>query len=122
MNNLKKYILFLALCSMAFFTSCDDDNESVPQFGTINITINVSNAGDWPSDGTVFCSLDKTWPPSGAPYKSVTLTSSQVSSGSISLTFEGLEFDTYALFRFDPFVIFAPSTNSSIFCCLLPSL
>ena len=97
MNNLKKYVLFLALCSMALFTSCDDDNESVPQFGTINITINVSNAGDWPADGTVFCSLDKTWPPSGAPYKSVTLTSSQVSSGSISLTFEGLDFDTYAL-------------------------
>ena len=41
MNNLKKYILFLALCSMALFTSCDDDNESVPQFGTINITINA---------------------------------------------------------------------------------
>ena len=56
-----------------------------------------SNAGDWPSDGTVFCSLDKAWPPSGAPYKSVTLTSSQVSGGSISLTFDGLDFDTYAL-------------------------
>ena len=39
MNNLRKYILFIALCSMALFTSCDDDNNECPQFGTINITI-----------------------------------------------------------------------------------
>ena len=79
---------------MFIFTGCEDNNDNPPTSGTLNITINVSNAGDWPSEGTVFCSLDKTWPPTGAPYKSVTLISSNVSNGVVELVFEDLDFDS----------------------------
>ena len=97
MNTITKNLSILILCSMFIFTGCEDNNDNPPTSGTLNITINVSNAGDWPSEGTVFCSLDKVWPPTGAPYKSVTLISSNVSNGVVELVFEDLDFDTYAL-------------------------
>jgi len=97
MNTLKKMSLFSVIFSMLFLTSCEDDSSDPATSGTLNITINVTNPEAWPSEGTVFCSLDKSWPPSGAPYKSVVLQSSQVQNGQISLVFEELDFDTYKL-------------------------
>ena len=89
--------LFSVIFSMLFLVSCEDDSSDPATSGTLNITINVTNPEAWPSEGTVFCSLDKSWPPSGAPYKSVVLQSSQVQNGQISLVFEELDFDTYKL-------------------------
>mgnify|MGYP001480931409 CR=1 FL=1 len=97
MNTLKKISLFSVIFSMLFLVSCEDDSSDPATSGTLNITINVTNPEAWPSEGTVFCSLDKSWPPSGAPYKSVVLQSSQVQNGQISLVFEELDFDTYKL-------------------------
>ena len=97
MNTLKKMSLFSVIFSMLFLVSCEDDSSDPATSGTLNITINVTNPEAWPSEGTVFCSLDKSWPPSGAPYKSVVLQSSQVQNGQISLVFEELDFDTYKL-------------------------
>ena len=97
MNIIKKLSLLSLIASMFFLVSCDDDSSDPATSGTLNISINLTNPDSWPSEGTVFCSLDKTWPPSGAPYKSVVLQSSQVDNGTISLVFEDLDFDTYAL-------------------------
>jgi hypothetical protein len=97
MNTLKKMSLFSVIFSMLFLVSCEDDSSDPATSGTLNITINVTNPEAWPSEGTVFCSLDKSWPPSGAPYKSVVLQSSQVQNGQISLVFDNLDFDTYKL-------------------------
>jgi hypothetical protein len=97
MNTLKKMSFFTVIFSMLFLVSCEDDSSDPATSGTLNITINVTNPEAWPSEGTVFCSLDKSWPPSGAPYKSVVLQSSQVQNGQISLVFEELDFDTYKL-------------------------
>ena len=97
MNTFKKMSLFSVIFSMLFLVSCEDDSSDPATSGTLNITINVTNPEAWPSEGTVFCSLDKSWPPSGAPYKSVVLQSSQVQNGQISLVFEELDFDTYKL-------------------------
>jgi len=95
-----KKISFLSLIfTSLFLISCSDsdENSDPATSGTLNITVNVSNPEAWPTEGTVFVSLDKTWPPSGAPYKSVVLQSSQMQNGVISLIFEDLDFDTYAL-------------------------
>ena len=97
MNTFKKISLFSVIFSMFFLVSCEDDSSDPATSGTLYITINVTNPEAWPSEGTVFCSLDKSWPPSGAPYKSVVLQSSQVQNGQISLVFEELDFDTYKL-------------------------
>ena len=97
MNILKKLSLMSLILGSLFLVSCEDDDDEPATSGTLNITLNLSNAEAWPSEGTVFCSLDKTWPPSGAPYKSVVLQSTQVQNGVISLVFEDLDFDTYAL-------------------------
>ena len=95
-----KKISFLSLIfTSLFLISCSDsdENSDPATSGTLNITVNVSNPEAWPSEGTVFVSLDKSWPPTGAPYKSVVLQSSQMQNGVISLIFEDLDFDTYAL-------------------------
>jgi len=97
MNTFKKISLFSVIFSMLFLVSGEDDSSDPATSGTLNIKINVTNPEAWPSEGTVFCSLDKSWPPSGAPYKSVVLQSSQVQNGQISLVFDNLDFDTYKL-------------------------
>ena len=97
MNIIKKLSLFTIVFSMLFLVSCEDDSSDPATSGTLNISINLTNPDSWPSEGTVFCSLDKTWPPSGAPYKSIVLQSAQVQNGQISLVFEDLDFDTYKL-------------------------
>ena len=78
MNIIKKLSLFTVVFSMLFLVSCEDDSSDPATSGTLNISINLTNPDSWPAEGTVFCSLDKTWPPSGAPYKSVVLQSAQV--------------------------------------------
>ena len=83
MNIIKKLSLLSLIASMFFLVSCDDDSSDPATSGTLNISINLTNPDSWPADGTVFCSLDKTWPPSGAPYKSVVLQSAQVNNGTI---------------------------------------
>ena len=65
MNTFKKMSLFSVIFSMLFLVSCEDDSSDPATSGTLNITINVTNPEAWPSEGTVFCSLDKSWPPSG---------------------------------------------------------
>ena len=97
MNIIKKLSLFSIVFSILFLVSCEDDSSDPATSGTLNISINLTNPDSWPAEGTVFCSLDKTWPPSGAPYKSVVLQSAQVQNGQISLVFEDLDFDTYKL-------------------------
>ena len=97
MNIAKKLTVFSVLFSMLFLVSCDSDSDDPATSGTLNVTINFTNAEAWPADGTVFCSMDSVWPPQGAPYKSTTLQSSQVQNGVISLVFEDIEFNTYKL-------------------------
>jgi hypothetical protein len=83
---------------MMFFVSCGDSDGSDPATtGTLNITVNVSNPEAWPSEGTVFLSLETNWPPQGPPYKSAVVTSSDAVNGVISTVFEDLAFGTYKL-------------------------
>ena len=97
MNIAKKLTVLSLIFSMLFLVSCEDDNDDPATSGTLNITVNVSNPEAWPSEGTVFMSMDSVWPPTGAPYKSTTLLSSQVQNGVISVVFEDIEFNTYKL-------------------------
>ena len=97
MNITKKLSLLTLVFSMLFVVSCDSDNDDPATSGTLNITVNVANPESWPSEGTVFMSMDSEWPPTGAPYKSTTLLSSQVQNGVISAVFEDIEFNTYKL-------------------------
>jgi len=97
MNIVKKITLATLALSMMFVVSCEDSGSDPATTGTLNLTINLSNAEAWPSDGTVFVSMDKNWPPTGAPYKSTVVTSSQVQNGALNVTFEDLDFDSYAL-------------------------
>ena len=97
MNILRKKIIAMLALLMIFFVSCEDNDSDPATSGTLNLTINISNAEAWPSEGTVFVSLDKTWPPTGAPYKSVVVSSSQVQAGVLSIMFDELDFDTYKL-------------------------
>ena len=92
MNIAKKLTVLSLIFSMLFLVSCEDDNDDPATSGTLNITVNVSNPEAWPSEGTVFMSMDSVWPPTGAPYKSTTLLSSQVQNGVISVVFEDIEF------------------------------
>ena len=97
MNILKKTTLATLALSTIFFVSCEDNGSDPATSGTLNLTINISNPEQWPSEGTVFVSIDKTWPPSGAPYKSTVVTSAQVQAGVLNIVFEELDFDSYAL-------------------------
>ena len=97
MNIIKKTTLATLALSMIFFVSCEDNGSDPATSGTLNLTINISNPEQWPSEGTVFVSIDKTWPPSGAPYKSTVVTSAQVQAGVLNIVFEELDFDSYAL-------------------------
>ena len=60
MNIIKKLSLFTIVFSMLFLVSCEDDSSDPATSGTLNISINLTNPDSWPSEGTVFCSLDKT--------------------------------------------------------------
>ena len=121
MNIAKKLTVLSVIFSMLFLVSCEDDSDDPATSGTLNVTINFTNPEAWPSEGTVFCSMDSTWPPTGAPYKSTTLQSSQVQNGVISLVFEDIEFNTYRLLSVswrdpnDP----NPATNQYIFGVLI---
>lgn len=98
MNILRKTTIATLALSMMFFVSCgDSDNNDPATTGTLNITVNVSNPEAWPSEGTVFLSLETNWPPQGPPYKSAVLTSSDAVNGVISTVFEDLDFATYKL-------------------------
>ena len=97
MNITKKLYLLVFAVATFFVASCADGSEAVATSGTLQVVIDVTNPESWPADGTVFCSLDKTWPPSGAPYKAEVLSSSFVDNGQIALRFDNLDFDTYKL-------------------------
>ena len=97
MNILRKITLATLALSMIFFVSCEDNDSDPATSGTLNLTINISNPEAWPSEGTVFVSLDKAWPPTGAPYKSTVVTSAQVQAGVLNIVFEQIDFDSYAL-------------------------
>ena len=97
MNIIKKITLATLVIPMMFIVSCEDSGSDPATSGTLNLQINLSNAEAWPSEGTVFVSMDKNWPPSGAPYKSTVVTSSEVQNGVLSVVFEELDFDSYAL-------------------------
>ncbi len=97
MNLAKKLSVLSFIFSVLFLVSCEDNNDDPATSGTLNITVNVANPESWPSEGTVFMSMDSEWPPTGAPYKSTTLLSSQVQNGVITAVFEDIEFNTYKL-------------------------
>ena len=98
MNIIKKLSLFTIAVATFFVASCADGSEAVATSGTLQVIIDVTNPESWPEDGTVFCSLDKTWPPSGAPYLTSTLESSMINDdGQIILQWSLINFDTYKL-------------------------
>ena len=93
MKFIKTNIIFsLALAS--FLTTSCEDKEATPESGTISGVVTFS--GTWPNTGTVSISIQNDWPPTGAPYASKVIVSTDLSSEQYSYTFENVAFATYA--------------------------
>ena len=72
----------------------DSTGTTTPENASISGTITIT--GDWPTDGAVAVSLSSNWPPQGAPAASSEITSTDLSNGEYTYTFENITFGTYA--------------------------
>ena len=65
---LGKGTILALVCGILVFSACESATESTPEAASILGVVTFS--GDWPSGGTVFISLQASWPPTGggAPY------------------------------------------------------
>lgn len=87
----KRGMVFLSALFLLNLSSCEKSpTESAPESATISGM--VSFAGDWPSAGSVYISIQNSWPPTGAPYAVESVTSS---TSSHDYTFEDVAFGTY---------------------------
>ena len=82
---------------MGFFltTGCEDSTGSEPP-ESANISGTITFTGDWPAKDTVAVSLSSNWPPQGAPAASSEITSTDLSNGSYTYTFDNVTFGSYA--------------------------
>ena len=91
-----KNLLNLLLTFVMFITmACEDEKaETPPENATISGTITF--AGDWPSTGTVYLSIQNTWYPVDAPYATTTISESDVTDNAYAYSFTEVAFGTYA--------------------------
>ena len=85
----------MIILTLLLIIGCEDSTvTTTPENATISGTITFT--GDWPADGTVALSLSSNWPPQGAPAASLEITSTDLSSGIYTYTFENITFGSYA--------------------------
>ena len=86
--------LIISLALVMIVTTACEDKDATPESGTISGMVTFT--GTWPNDGTVSISIQNAWPPTGAPYASMVITSTDLSSEQYGYTFEIVAFATYA--------------------------
>ena len=94
MNITKIKIITITIFTLFLTTGCDDSPTAAPESATISGIITFT--GDWPTKDTVAVSLSSNWPPQGAPAASSEITSSDLSNGTYTYTFENVTFGSYA--------------------------
>ena len=97
MSKLSKIlVLTMMLVIGVFVSSCDNpsDSDSPPEAAEISGAVTFS--GDWPTEGTVYLTINNKWPPMGAPYATTAITSADVdNSGKYEYQFKDVAFGTY---------------------------
>ena len=97
MNINKIKMVTTAIFTLLLTIGCEDaspTSNTKPESATIMGTITFS--GEWPSNGDIAVSLNSDWPPQGAPAASSEITSTDLSNGTYTYTFENVTFGTYA--------------------------
>ena len=95
MNNTKIKIIIMTIFTLFLTTGCENDSPTAaPESATISGIITFT--GDWPTKDTVAVSLSSNWPPQGAPAASLEITSTDLSNGTYTYTFENVTFGSYA--------------------------
>jgi len=88
-------MITMTIFTLFLTTGCENDSPTAaPESATISGIITFT--GDWPADGTVAVSLSSNWPPQGAPAASLEITSTDLSNGTYTYTFENITFGSYA--------------------------
>ena len=95
MNNTKIKMITMTIFTLFLTTGCENDSPTAaPESATISGIITFT--GDWPTVDTVAVSLSSNWPPQGAPAASSEITSTDLSNGTYTYTFENVTFGSYA--------------------------
>ena len=94
MNNTKIKMITMTIFALFLTIGCDDSPTAAPESATISGIITFT--GDWPTKDTVAVSLSSNWPPQGAPAASSEITSTDLSNGTYTYTFENVTFGSYA--------------------------
>ena len=85
----------MTIFTLFLTTGCENDSPTAaPESATISGIITFT--GDWPTKDTVAVSLSSNWPPQGAPAASYEITSTDLSNGTYTYTFENVTFGSYA--------------------------
>ena len=75
------------------FIACEDKKDDLPESAVLSGSITF--VGNWPSNGTVYLSVQTAWPPTAAPYSSRVLTADDFTDGNYNYSFENVAFGTY---------------------------
>ena len=96
MNNIKIKMITMTIFALFLTIGCDDSptGNTTPESATISGIITFT--GNWPTEGSVAVSLSSNWPPQGAPAASSEITSTDLSNGTYTYTFENVTFGSYA--------------------------
>ena len=96
MNNIKIKMITITIFALFLTIGCDDSptGNTTPESATISGIITFT--GNWPTEGSVAVSLSSNWPPQGAPAASSEITSTDLSNGSYTYTFDNVTFGSYA--------------------------
>ena len=97
MNINKIKMVTTAIFTLLLTIGCEDaspTSNTTPESATISGIITFT--GDWPTKDTVAVSLSSNWPPQGAPAASSEITSTDLSNGTYTYTFENVTFGSYA--------------------------
>ena len=85
----------MIILTLLLIIGCENDSPTAaPESATISGIITFT--GDWPTKDTVAVSLSSNWPPQGAPAASYEITSTDLSNGTYTYTFENVTFGSYA--------------------------
>ena len=88
-------MITMTIFALFLTTGCENDSPTAaPESATISGIITFT--GDWPTKDTVAVSLSSNWPPQGAPAASSEITSTDLSNGTYTYTFENVTFGSYA--------------------------
>ena len=85
-------LLLIAL----LIVGCQNPSDSAPPPETTEISGIVTFSGDWPTEGTVYLTINNKGAPVGAPYATTTITSADLdNSGKYEYQFKDVAFGTY---------------------------